>query len=202
MSYLNRQQSIFEILPCKNAICVFDPNSSFNKAKIYGTIKFHQCIRAEQVNGIPPSESHSQNINFSTLIKFNLSGFKPNSVNAIHVHNLGDLTKGCDSLCAHYNPYQKMHGSKSLYGYDRHVGDLINNIHSDSDGNFIFEYEDDLVDLSGDYSIIGRSIVIHEKEDDCGKYRYEKSEKGIGSRTTGNAGARISCALIGIAGNC
>lgn len=170
---------------CKNAICVFDPNSSFNKAKISGIITFHQC-----------------DTTLSTIIKFNLSGFKPNSVHAVHIHESGDLTKGCDSLCAHYNPYKKMHGSKKLYGTDRHVGDLINNIYSDSKGNFVFEYEDDLVDLSEEYSIVGRSIVIHENRDDCGEYRYEQSERGEGSRTTGNAGSRISCALIGIATHC
>lgn len=166
---------------CKNAICVFDPKSSFNKAKISGTVKFHQC-----------------DPKFSTIIRFDLSGFKPNSVHAIHIHSSGDLTKGCESLCAHYNPYKKMHGSSALYGKDRHVGDLINNIHSDSKGNFVFDYEDDLVKLSEEYSVVGRSIVIHENQDDCGKYRYENSERGDESRTTGNAGSRISCALIGI----
>jgi superoxide dismutase, Cu-Zn family len=170
---------------CKNAICVFDQKSSFNKAKISGTVTFHQC-----------------NLQFSTVVRFNLSGFKPNTVNAIHIHESGDLTKGCESLCAHYNPYKNMHGSKELYGSDRHVGDLINNIHSDSKGNFVFEYEDDLVDLFGEYSVIGRSIVIHEKEDDLGQYRYEKTERGKGSKTTGNAGSRISCSLIGISTDC
>lgn len=170
---------------CKNAICVFDPNSSFNQAKIKGTVTFHQC-----------------NTNSPTIIKFNLSGFKPNTVHACHIHTSGDLTKGCHSLCAHYNPYKKIHGSKKLYGTDRHVGDLINNIYSDSKGNFIFEYNDELVDLAGNYSVIGRSVVIHENEDDCGIYRYEKSQRGNESKTTGNAGTRIACALIGIAENC
>ena len=51
-------------------------------------------------------------------------------------------------------------------------------------------------DLSLSYTktnILGRMIIIHDKPDDLGKgigYLKEESEK------TGNAGARIACAVI------
>lgn len=50
-----------------------------------------------------------------------------------------------------------------------------------------------MVALHGPFSIIGRSLVIHERADDLGKGNSEAS------RTTGDAGARIACGLIGIA---
>ena len=47
------------------------------------------------------------------------------------------------------------------------------------------------VKLRGKYSVIGRSIVIHQKEDDLGNGNDEESLK------TGNAGKRIACGVIG-----
>lgn len=49
---------------------------------------------------------------------------------------------------------------------------------------------DRLVQLSGEYTVIGRSIMVHEDEDDLGKGGHELS------LTTGNAGARIACGEI------
>ena len=41
-----------------------------------------------------------------------------------HIHEYGDLTDGCASACAHFNPYKKEHGC--LYSKERHLGDLGN----------------------------------------------------------------------------
>ena len=51
---------------------------------------------------------------------------------------------------------------------------------------------DNLVKLKGKYSVIGRSIVIHSKEDDLGKGNNKES------LITGNSGSRLDCAVIGI----
>lgn len=51
---------------------------------------------------------------------------------------------------------------------------------------------DSLVSLIGQHSVIGRSIVVHENVDDYGKGGHELS------LTTGNAGGRLACGVIGI----
>lgn len=169
------------------AIAIFDPNSSFNKAKVEGWIKF------------------SQKTPFSkTLIQFNVKVPLPYSNKiqiGVHIHESGNLLKGCESLCKHFNPKGVLHGSiglKDCYGDQRHVGDLINNLILDRQGKFVYEYFDELVDLFGPDSVIGRSIVIHENIDDGGKYRCENTKKGKESGITGNAGSRIACSIIGI----
>ena len=65
----------------------------------------------------------------------------------------------------HYNPMGKQHGPPD--SDDRHVGSL-GNIESDgSDAKL--HLEDTHVQVIGPYSVIGRSVVIYEKEDDLGK---------------------------------
>ena len=164
-----------------NAICIFDPKSSFNSAKISGSVTFHQC------------PDH-----ISTLVTFALKNFTPFAKHGIHIHKLGvtKLEGACDSTCDHYNPYGKEHGSIELYGTERHAGDLINNILADDKGEFHFQYEDELIDVS---DIMGRSIVIHSGIDDLGLYRNNPSNptRQKGSATTGNAGSRIACSVIG-----
>ena len=64
-------------MSCINYIATFND-------KIKGYVKFHQC-----------------DPNVQTKVEFNLSGFKPNSINACHIHEYGDLRDGCKSLGAH-----------------------------------------------------------------------------------------------------
>ena len=50
---------------------------------------------------------------------------------------------------------------------------------------------DNLVKITGKYSVMARSMVIHEKEDNLGKGDNEES------LINGNAGKRIVCGIIG-----
>ena len=57
-------------------------------------------------------------------IKVKLKGFEPNTKHGFHVHEAGDLTDRCMSMCAHFNPYHTQHGGP--LSRVRHVGDLGN----------------------------------------------------------------------------
>lgn len=104
----------------------------------------------------------------STIIRIdlNISGLKPNSAHGFHVHQAGDLTDKCKSMCAHFNPYNKNHGCPGAK--ERHVGDL-GNIVTNNKGEAKYTFYDNIIKLRGNIAnIIGRGLIIHEDEDDCG----------------------------------
>ncbi|KAJ2780385.1 Superoxide dismutase [Cu-Zn] [Coemansia javaensis] len=107
-----------------------------------------------------------------------------------HIHQFGDNTNGCTSAGPHFNPHNKTHGAPC--DEERHVGDL-GNVFADASGTVTLDIEDKQISLFGQHSIIGRTVVIHADEDDLGKGGHELSA------TTGNAGGRLACGVIGIA---
>jgi len=70
---------------------------------------------------------------------------------------------------------------------------------------FNFSFKDDAITLFGPNTIIGRTIVIHEGEDDLGLGGLDNDGNIIDaavhkeSLKTGNAGGRMACAIIGLA---
>ena len=101
------------------------------------------------------------------------------------------MSEGCKSACAHFNPLNKNHGGP--HSKERHAGDLGNVV---SDGG-LAKGEVTCEHLSlheGKFNILGRSIIVHEDEDDLGK---GKGEKRAESLKTGNAGKRLMCVVIG-----
>lgn len=159
------------------AIAVINPhilNNSKNKNKTnvkncYGTIQFEE-------------------IGKEVKITINLKNIKP-GLHGFHIHETGNLEEGCTSCCAHFNPTNSTHGGPK--DKIRHTGDL-GNIKANSKGECKSTFLDSKIKLRGQkFNIIGRSVVIHEKEDDLGRGGDAESLK------TGNAGARIGCAVIG-----
>jgi len=127
--------------------------------------------------------------NNNIKIDLNLTGLEPNSLHGFHVHEAGDLTDKCTSMCSHFNPYNTTHGCPGMQ--IRHVGDL-GNIRTNNKGEAKYTFYDNIIKLRGSKSnIIGRGLIIHADEDDCGKGGNAESLK------TGNAGKRIACAVIG-----
>lgn len=148
------------------AIAVFDGK------KIKGTVIFTEDLQNNCVN-----------------IDINIVGLKKNALHGFHVHESGDLTNHCESLCAHFNPYGKNHGCPGVK--ERHIGDL-GNLKTDTYGCAKYKMEDDCIKLRGfKANIIGRGLIIHADPDDCGVGGHELSLK------TGNSGKRIACAIIG-----
>jgi Cu-Zn family superoxide dismutase len=149
------------------AIAVFDDN------KIKGTVKFREDFTTNHI-----------------IIEINLTGLKKNSLHGFHVHETGDLSDKCQSMCAHFNPYKKTHGCPGMK--ERHVGDL-GNLQTDANGNVKYMMSDNIIKLRGKCNIIGRGLIIHADPDDCGQGNTPDS------LTTGNSGKRIACAVIGYA---
>ena len=108
-----------------------------------------------------------------------------------HVHKKGNLFKTDCSMCeGHWNPTNKQHGG--LNDINSHAGDL-GNIIANSQGEVNTHFSTDKLTLFGKNSIFGRSIIIHEDEDDLGRGGFHDSLE------TGHAGKRIDCAVIGYA---
>lgn len=138
-----------------------------NKGGINGTVVFQQ------------KKDHVR-------IIIDLKGLKKNHKHGFHIHVNGDLREDCKSCCSHYNPHNTKHGG--LHDENSHAGDL-GNIQSDSHGYCKMTISTDKFRLS---EIVGRSLIVHDDEDDLGK----GNEKD--SLTTGHSGARIACSIIGI----
>jgi len=124
-----------------------------------------------------------------TYISGELNGLSTGE-HGMHIHEKGDPRKCCSSLGDHYNPFNKTHGN--IIDIERHVGDL-GNIIVDENGKCMVSLVDNQIKIAGPYSIIGRSIIIHENKDDLGKGVNQDSKK------TGNSGKRIAYGIIGYA---
>ncbi|PIA16822.1 Cu,Zn superoxide dismutase [Coemansia reversa NRRL 1564] len=138
------------------------------------------------VSGVVTFEQESGSSPITVLAK--ISGLAPGK-HGFHIHQFGDNTNGCTSAGPHFNPFNKTHGAPT--DENRHLGDL-GNVVASSDGKVEAKIQDSQVSLFGEHSVIGRTIVIHEGEDDLGKGGHELSA------TTGNAGPRPACGVIGI----
>ena len=68
----------------------------------------------------------------------------------------------------------------------------MGNVEANAEGVAHFELEDAQIMLHGEHSVIGRSCVTHANVDDLGMGGHELSP------TTGNAGARLACGVIGL----
>ena len=116
-------------------------------------------------------------------VQVEITGLTPGR-HGFHVHELGDCSAAdASSAGAHFNPTDQPHAAPDAEA--RHVGDM-GNVEAGVSGTAKLDYLDHNMSLAhGPESIIGRSVVVHAKEDD------------LKSQPAGDSGARVACGVIG-----
>lgn len=111
----------------------------------------------------------------------NVEGLMPGE-HGFHIHEHGSCGgKDASEAGVHFNPTSKPHAGPDTD--PRHIGDL-GNIKADENGYGHYEQLNPLLTFEGDFSIIGKTVIIHADPDD---YKTQPS---------GASGGRISCGVI------
>jgi Cu-Zn family superoxide dismutase len=120
-------------------------------------------------------------VNGDVQVIADIQNLKPGS-HGFHIHEKGDCSDPkANSAGAHFNPMHRHHGGPETV--ERHAGDF-GNIEADASGKVHVELKMKDVKLSGADSIVGKSLIVHEKEDD------------LKTDPTGNSGDRVACGVI------
>lgn len=132
---------------------------------------------AEAVRFLPASDG-------GVIIRALVSGLDSGGRHGMHIHEFGDCSAPDGSSAGgHYNPDDAPHGAPSNPASGRHAGDLGNLIEL-AEGVAEFETTDRVIQLHGEDSIEGKSVIVHAGEDD------------FATQPTGNAGARLACGVV------
>ncbi|HZN68100.1 MAG TPA: superoxide dismutase family protein [Tepidisphaeraceae bacterium] len=116
-------------------------------------------------------------------VKAEVTGLTPNGKHGFHIHEKADLSApDLMSVGGHFNPGGHKHGGPE--GTERHGGDL-GNLEADADGKASYDEVIQGLTLNDPKTgVIGKSVIVHEKEDD------------LKSDPSGNSGARIAGGVI------
>lgn len=112
----------------------------------------------------------------------------PPGKHGFHIHKAGDLRgEGCLGACDHLHLGPPCdHGGRPGSTATRHTGDLGNIELMGKDAHYSY-----LIPHLKPEDLLGRSLIVHEDEDDLGKGDFPDS------KTTGHSGKRIGCAIFG-----
>ena len=111
----------------------------------------------------------------------NIQGLTPGK-HGFHIHEKGDCSApDFSSAGGHFNPLGRPHGGPT--DPEHHVGDF-GNIEANQEGVARLERVFSWLTFTGTNSILGRSVIVHEKADD------------LKSQPSGDAGARLACGII------
>ena len=102
----------------------------------------------------------------------------------LHIHENGSCDDAGKAAGGHFNPDKVMHGYMPKDGMEHaHPGDM-GNIEADAQGRAaLMVFLPGVTLAEGKYAVAGKSVIVHEKEDDL-------------SQPTGNAGGRVGCGVI------
>jgi len=112
----------------------------------------------------------------------------PPGPHGFHIHEKGNCGDAGNAAGGHFNPDKVKHGKLITDGFaNAHAGDLGNlSIAPNGTGTFA-QTVPGLALNNGKYAIANHAIILHAKKDDF-------------SQPTGNAGGRIGCGVISLAG--
>jgi Cu-Zn family superoxide dismutase len=185
-----REDGTLKFKKTYRAVCVVGPNgkpcasaSSSSSSSSSASSSSSSSSSSSVVSGEVKFEQSGDS---PTRIAYTITGLSPGP-HGFHIHESADFSNGCISAGPHYNPHKMKHGGPD--DDERHAGDL-GNIVADAKGVAKGAIKAPLVHLAGEFSVIGRSIMVHADPDDLGKGGHELSH------TTGNAGARLACGEI------
>jgi superoxide dismutase, Cu-Zn family len=104
-------------------------------------------------------------------------------MHGLHIHDKGDCSApDANSAGGHFNPSGNPHAAPTEKAH--HNGDFGNiEIGADSKGHTVIT-SDMLTVTPGPNSVVGKSVIFHEKADD------------LTTQPTGNSGARFGCGVI------
>ena len=169
----------------KFTFLIFNLLSILNFYSIYS--KMARCFMVPDNNSTISGEVKFIQENESSPVMIELKVFRAVSIHGFHIHEKGSIEGGCAAAGAHYNPLNKDHGGPD--SLIRHMGDL-GNVKTTLGDSIIYKFTNDRISLFGEYSIMGRTCVIHAKQDDLGMGNNEESKK------TGNSGIRLACGVL------
>ena len=115
------------------------------------------------------------------FVTADVRGLSPGE-HGFHMHEKGDCSSGDGmSTGGHWNPDGTPHGPQ---GAAHHAGDMPSLV-ADANGNAKATFSLEGVTVAaGPKSVVGRGLIVHKDPDD------------FKTQPTGNAGARVACAVI------
>jgi len=137
-----------------------------------------EATRGNSTSGTVTFEQHGDQV----MAKAKIEGLKPGQEHGFHIHEKGDCSSGDGmSTGGHFNPAGKAHGAPDA---EHHAGDMPS-LKADAQGRADVTFHLSGVTIgTGVVDIVGKGLIVHAMPDD---YR---------TQPTGNAGARIACAVI------
>lgn len=145
-------------------------------------VQAHAQLQPIGDSGVTGKAQFTEQSDGSLLVTARVEGLGPNASYGFHVHENGSCQNQGDAAGGHFNPAGTPHGKYTATQH--HAGDLPS-LRSDSNGiATVYVLTPNLGVAAGPKSVESRALIVHAQADD-----YQ-------SQPSGNAGARIACAVI------